>query len=65
MAQFASKEIELQQGSLEVLLHFRGTLHKYKANHGLVLVRELMGWVRNVVLINVYLDLGNPGESGF
>ncbi len=27
-------------------------------------VRELMGWVRNVVLINVYLDLGNPGGSG-
>jgi hypothetical protein len=24
-----------------------------------------MGWVRNVVLINVYLDLGNPGGSGF
>jgi hypothetical protein len=30
-----------------------------------VVVRELMGWVRNVVLMNVYLDLGNPGESGF
>ncbi len=28
-------------------------------------VRELMGWVRNVVLMNVYLDLGNPGGSGF
>jgi hypothetical protein len=36
MAQFASKEIELQQGTLEVHLHFRGTLHKYKAHHGLV-----------------------------
>jgi hypothetical protein len=24
-----------------------------------------MGWVRNVVLMNVYLDLGNPGGSGF
>ncbi len=28
-------------------------------------VRELMGRVRNVVLINVYLDLENPGGSGF
>ncbi len=24
-----------------------------------------MGWVRNVVLINVYLDLENPGGLGF
>jgi hypothetical protein len=24
-----------------------------------------MGWVRNVVLINVYLDLENPGGSEF
>ncbi len=24
-----------------------------------------MGWVRNVVLMNVYLDLKNPGGSGF
>ncbi len=31
----------------------------------LVIVRELMGWVRNVVLMNVYLDLENPGGSGF
>ncbi len=29
-----------------------------------VIVSELMGWVRNVVLINVYLDLENPGGSG-
>jgi hypothetical protein len=28
-------------------------------------VRELMGWVRNVVLIDVYLDLENPRGSGF
>jgi hypothetical protein len=28
-------------------------------------VSELVGWVRNVVLINVYLDLENPGGSGF
>ncbi len=28
-------------------------------------VRELMGRVRNVVLMNVYLDLENPGGSGF
>ncbi len=27
-------------------------------------VSELMGRVRNVVLINVYLDLENPGGSG-
>ncbi len=30
-----------------------------------VTVRELVGWVRNVVLMNVYLDLENPGGSGF
>jgi hypothetical protein len=24
-----------------------------------------MGWVHNVVLMNVYLDLENPGGSGF
>jgi hypothetical protein len=30
-----------------------------------VVVRELMGWVRNVVLIIVYLDLEKPRESGF
>jgi hypothetical protein len=28
-------------------------------------VRELVGRVRNVVLLNVYLDLENPGGSGF
>ncbi len=28
-------------------------------------VRELVGWVRNVVLMNVYLDLENPRGSGF
>jgi hypothetical protein len=28
-------------------------------------VRELVGRVRNVVLMNVYLDLENPGGSGF
>jgi hypothetical protein len=28
-------------------------------------VRELMGRVRNVILMNVYLELGNPGGSGF
>jgi hypothetical protein len=28
-------------------------------------VRELMGWVRNVILMNVYLDLENPGGSEF
>ncbi len=28
-------------------------------------VRELMGWVRSVVLMNVYLGLENPGGSGF
>jgi hypothetical protein len=29
------------------------------------IVSELMGRVCNVVLINVYLDLENPGGSGF
>jgi hypothetical protein len=31
----------------------------------IVTVRELVGWVHNVVLMNVYLDLENPGGSGF
>jgi hypothetical protein len=35
--------------------------HKYIE----VLVSELVGWVRNVILMNVYLDLENPGGSGF
>jgi hypothetical protein len=29
------------------------------------IVHELVGRVRNVVLMNVYLDLGKPGGSGF
>jgi hypothetical protein len=29
-----------------------------------VSVRELVGQVRNVVVMNVYLDLGNPGGVG-
>jgi hypothetical protein len=28
-------------------------------------VRELMGWVRSFVLMNVYLGLENPGGLGF
>ncbi len=28
-------------------------------------MRELVGWVRNVVLMNVYFDLENPRGSGF
>ncbi len=31
----------------------------------MVNVRELMGWVHNVVLMNVYMDLENPRGSGF
>ncbi len=31
----------------------------------ILIVRELMGRVCNVVLMNVYLDLENPGGSGF
>jgi hypothetical protein len=37
----------------------------YGRNRPLVPVRELLGRVRNVVLMNVYLDLENPGGSGF
>ncbi len=29
-----------------------------------ITVRELVGWVRNVILMNVYLDLENPGGVG-
>ncbi len=36
-----------------------------KIQYLIIIVRELVGWVRNVVLINVYLDLENPGGSGF
>jgi hypothetical protein len=43
--------------SYSSLLHFR-----YKMT---IIVRELVGWVRNVVLMNVYLDLENRGGSGF
>ncbi len=32
--------------------------------HKVVNVSELVGWVRKVVLINVYLDLENPGGVG-
>jgi hypothetical protein len=28
-------------------------------------VLDLVSQIRNVVLMNVYLDLGNPGGSGF
>ncbi len=31
----------------------------------IIIVRELMGLFRNVVQMNVYLDLENPGGSGF
>jgi hypothetical protein len=30
-----------------------------------LIVLDLVGQVRDVVLMNVYLDLGNPGGSGF
>ncbi len=42
-------------------LDVKNSLHSFVY----VSVRELVGQVRNVVLMNVYLDLGNPGESGF
>ncbi len=32
---------------------------------GAIFVRELVGRIRNVVLMNVYLDLGNPGGRDF
>ncbi len=31
----------------------------------IALVLDLVSQIRNVVLMNVYLDLGNPGGSGF
>jgi hypothetical protein len=34
-------------------------------NFPVMSVRELMGWVHNVVLMNVYLGLENPGGPGF
>ncbi len=35
------------------------------AEFSVVLVLDLVSQVRNVVLMNVYLGLGNPGGSGF
>ncbi len=59
----------LENGDLQVKeLH----LHVYECDLllppilcGILHVRELMGWVRNVVLMNVYLDLENPGGRDF
>ncbi len=31
----------------------------------IVIVLDLVSQIRDVVLMNVYLDLGNPGGSGF
>jgi hypothetical protein len=52
-------------GTADYLFFFRRYLIFYIVIHRVVGVRELMGWVHNVVLIDVYLDLGNPGGSGF
>jgi hypothetical protein len=41
-----------------------GTASSKTLNWENVPVRELVGRVRNVVLMNVYLDLGNPGGVG-
>jgi hypothetical protein len=53
-------EFPMSENCMEQLLHFH--------HHSIIIfkgtVRELMGWVRNVVLMNVYLDLENPGGSG-
>jgi hypothetical protein len=43
-------------------------LHILKPNNYvefILSVLDLVSWVRNVVLINVYLDLGNSRGSGF
>ncbi len=42
----------------------RNFLHTIISDTGVGIVSELMGRVRNVVLINVYLDLENPGGLG-
>jgi hypothetical protein len=47
------------------LVHFHSASAHNLISQAAVIVRELMGRVRNVVLINVYLDLENPGGSGF
>ncbi len=36
-----------------------------KAHKGNLSVLDLESQIRDVVLMNVYLDLGNPGRSGF
>jgi hypothetical protein len=40
-------------------------LRKIFKKFNVICVSELVGRVRNVVLMNVYLDLENPGGSGF
>jgi hypothetical protein len=46
----------------------RGKLRKQEKKsrkRWIIIVRELVGRVRNVVLMNVYLDPENPGGLGF
>jgi hypothetical protein len=44
---------------------FRGNRERWEKHSRRVSVRELMGRVRNVVLIKCILDLGNPRGVGF
>jgi hypothetical protein len=40
-------------------------MKKMEAKNLMILVLDLVSQIRDVVLMNVYLDLGNPGGSGF
>ncbi len=51
--------------SIKNTLHSALPARRTVQENPLFTVRELMGRVRSVVLMSVYLDLGNPGGSGF
>ncbi len=50
---------------MQIQCKFNTNTNTNTIQYNYITVRELVGWVRNVVLINVYLDLENPVGSGF
>ncbi len=46
-------------------MQYHGLFKQENPFLGMVVVLDLVSQVRNVVLMNVYLDLGNSGGSGF
>ncbi len=62
--QMAPLERVLQKASNYKTLSPQGINGKTDGGIDSISVSELVGWVRNVILINVYLDLENPGGVG-